>query len=352
LRATRVDVARAAGVSTTTVTNVLNDRKNVSDSVKQKVLKIMKELDYRPNLIARSLVTNKSKHVVVLLDDISDTHFGGIVSAFHKAAYQNGYFVSVFLREKMSELVDSFSSRGIEGVFMMISPVDGSSNRENADETIRQIEIMSELGIKVVSGFNCYHDLSKFSTIECDYGGAVTDAVKYLISLGHKEIGLLNIFDADYRFDNRYHSFKKAMKQFLDVDEPSVVFGQYPYPGYMDTGEEYTQQLLKKNPNITAIIGTNDLISLGCVSYLTSHGYNVPEDISVISLGGVPITQHFRPALTTMSLDFEGYGTAAFNMLQDCIKTGNTHLSLYKLSLNERDTTCKVKKSKTKQRGF
>lgn len=337
-RATRQDVAKLAGVSTTTVTNVINNRKNVSDDVKERVRQVMKEIQYKPNLIARSLITQQTHHLALLIEDISDLHHSIIVDSFQKEAVKNGYFVSICIRnDSLEDLFDSFISRGVDGVFMMIAP---SQQRDGGFEnTLNLIRRLASNGIKVVVGFNCYHDIEHFSSLEGDFGGAVASAVEYLVSLGHQHIGLLNIFDKDYPFDNRYEKFVEAMERNLGVKNPPVILGRTPYPGHIETGEEYTKRLLELHPEVTAIIGSNDMLSIGAVSYLNDNGYHVPGDMSVVSIGDVSILRYFKPAITAMSLNFVEYGKAAFKILLDSIQTGNAHVVLHKLSLHTRATT-------------
>lgn len=335
-RITRNDVAREAGVSTATVSNVLNGKPNVSDKVRNRVLKLVDEMDYKPNLVARSLITNRTYNVVIVLDDITDPNHGAILQAFEKVATQSGYFVSICIRDtyKLSDLFKILISRGVEGAFLMISP-----GKTNEDNDISAIEQLANYGMKVVTGFNCYFDLSRFSSIQFDFGDAVDQAVKYLVSLGHKEIGLLNIFPPEYKFDDRYNAFIAAMKKYLDVDNPAVVYGQPPFPGHIDTGKRYAARILSDKPDLTAIIGTNDLLSVGAVSYIADTGHKVPEDISVISIGDSFVVNSYKPALTAMTMDYEGYGHEAFKIMLNSIKNDSNHVASYKLNLIERETT-------------
>ncbi|MHB1454406.1 MAG: LacI family DNA-binding transcriptional regulator [Saccharofermentanales bacterium] len=343
-RITRNDVARAAGVSTATVSNVLNQKPNVSEKKRGHVLRIIDELDYKPNLVARSLITNRTYHIVIVLDDITDPNHGAILQAFEKIATQEGYFLSICIRNtnKLSNMFKLLISRGIEGAFLMISP-----GKEEDHDAIPEIESLVESGIKVVTGFNCYYDLSRFSSIQFDFGEAIEQAVKHLVSLGHKDIGLLSIFPPDYEYDARYTAFIGAMKKYLDKDNPAVVFGQSPFPGHIDTGKQYTAQILAKHPELTAIIGTNDLLAVGAVSYLINNGYNVPEDVSVISIGDSFIVGSYKPSLTAMAMDYEGYGYEACKMLLNSIRNNSNHIASFKLRLVKRETTspCRVRKN-------
>lgn len=336
-RPTRSDVARLAGVSTTTVSNVINHKKNVGDTVKNRVLQAMEELNYRPNLIARSLITSRSKHLAVVIEDLADLHHSAIIDAFRLEAEQEGYFVSICVcGNNLATLFDSFISRGIDGVFAMISPSEQKNG--GIDATMELFRQLTENNIKVLLGFNCREDLEHFSSLEADFGGAVGQAVDYLVSLGHRRIGLLNIFDQSYPFDSRYRRFVEAMQRH-GVAEPAAVLGKPPYPGHIETGEAYAERLLEQYPDITAIIGTNDMISLGALSYLGRHGYRVPEDISVVSLGDVAMLQYFQPYLTAVSLNFADYGKTAFEIIRNSLESNSNYGVLHKMKLTVRDTT-------------
>ena len=335
LRVTRKDVSLAAGVSTATVSNVLNNKGNVSDDVRRRVLEIIGQLDYKPNMIARSLITNKTYQVAIVLDDITDPHHSAIVDAFQREAAAAGYFVNVNIRDRnLRALFDSLISRGIEGTFLMVSP----DKYPEEQDTMQNIEYLSTSGVKVVNGFSSPDSLGKFSSIQLDFGDAVKQAIQYLASLGHREIGLLSIFPADYPYDERHRVFIKVMREMMGCDNPSVIYGERPFPGHFDTGEQYTMRLLKQNPNMTAIIGTNDMTAIGCVSYLVNNGYRIPEDISVIAIGDVNITKYFRPALSAMAINHTEYGREAFRMLLRSIESSSTHISQLKLNLVERQT--------------
>lgn len=340
-RVTRKDVSRIAGVSTATVSNVLNGKSNVSEAVRKRVLQVIEELDYKPNLVARSLITNKTFQVAILLDDITDPHHSAIVDSFQREAAKAGYFVSVNIRdENLDKLFDSMISRGIEGVFLMISP-----NKYVSDvDTMESIMKLASSGVKVVAGFSGFQNLGKFSVVQLDFGDAMEQAVLHLKSFGHREIGLLNIFPGDYPYDSRYQAFCDAMQRHLGVENPTIVHGQAPFPGHINTGELYTIRMLKQNPNITAIIGANDLLSIGCVSYLINNGYHVPLDISVITTGDVSLFRYFKPALTAFTINHREYGKSAFDMLLNSIENNSTHISSLKLKLTERQTVSNVKK--------
>ncbi len=340
MRATRTDVARLARVSTTTVSNCLNNKSNVSERTRQRVLRAIAELDYKPNLVARSLITNRSNHVVTLLDDISDPHHGAILEAFQRRAVETGYFMSIYIRTRnLSLIFDDIIARKIDGVFLMISP----EKFEGDEDTVTEIRKLAEAGVKVVAGFDCQCGYNEFSMVVSDFGEAVAKSVDYLASLGHTQIGLLNIFDEDYVFDNRCLSFKKQMKKRFGNERPAVILGRPPYLAHIDTGEAYTERLLRQNPETTAIICTNDLLAIGCVNYLTGHGYRVPDDVSVIAIGDVPLLKYFKPSITAMGIDHAGYGEAAFNVLLEAIETGNTHFSSYKLTLHPRQSTARAR---------
>ena len=334
MRITRKDVAEMAQVSTTTVTNVINRKKNVSEDVRQRVLKIITECNYRPNLVARSLITNKSHHVAVMLDDITDAHHGHIVDAFQREASKNGYFMSICIRaEKIEDELDAMVSRGIDGAFLMISP-----DKFHKDDAMKCVENVSNY-MKIVTGFNCHRDTDRLSSIECDFGASVEKAVDYLISLGHKNIAFLSIFDSKYPYDERYPAFLKTMSARLGVERPAVVSGTSPYPGNCETGMLYTEKLLKNHPETTAILCANDMLAIGCQSYLLKNGYKIPGDISLISIGGTPVLEYNSPPITSMSVNHSEYGKQAFRMLMNSIETEVTCFSSMKIDLEVRSST-------------
>ena len=123
MKATRSDVAKLAGVSTATVSNALSNPEKVKDETVKKVLEAVKALDYRPDMIARSMSTKKTMQIGIVLENISNPFFGDIVRGFESAANEKNYFVNICTGfNKLDEYFDNFITRRLDGVFVTAIP--------------------------------------------------------------------------------------------------------------------------------------------------------------------------------------------------------------------------------------
>ena len=337
MRITRTDVAKMAGVSKTTVSNVVNNKKNVSEDVRSKIMSIINELNYKPNLIARSLITNNTNQLAFVIGDVLDPHFSAYIAAFENTAMKNGYFVNICIgNHNPRQLFDSFISRMIEGVLLMVSPT-------NFDLDL--IDGLVKDGVKVVATFSYDQNTSPkgYSILETDYDDAMKKIIKYLISFGHKDIALLSIFDEHFIYDTRLAAFKKYMTTYLNDSDPSIILGRNPYPAHIDTGKQMTNDLFSTGKKFTSIICGNDLLAIGCIEQLKVLGLRVPEDVSVVGTGDIMFSQYTTPPLTTMSMDIKKFGETAFDMLHNSIIAGQTSRKIVKLSIEERGSVAKAK---------
>lgn len=177
---TRKDVAKKAGVSTATVSNVLNRSVNVKEETAQRVLEAVRLLDYSPNMVARSLSTKRTMQVAIVLEDIGNPFFAEVAADFERAAEEKKYFVNICMSlNKLDDYYENFKSRGVDGVFVAALPHKYDVNR---------LYQLAESGIKVVTSGNVEIDTRRISSIESDYEGGIRKAMEYLCGLGHRRI--------------------------------------------------------------------------------------------------------------------------------------------------------------------
>lgn len=195
MHVTRADVARMAGVSTATVSNVLNSSGKVKKSTAEKVMKAVRALDYSPDMIARSMSTKRSMQLGIVLESLSNPFFGDIVKGFENAANQKDYFVNICTGfNKLDEYFDNFITRRVDGVFVAALPYKFNMDR---------IYNLVDKGIKVIVSGNVGADLEKVSSIENDYCKAMKEIMQYLYELGHTRIAYLAGFRKNMPYDLR-----------------------------------------------------------------------------------------------------------------------------------------------------
>lgn len=298
------DVAKLAGVSHTTVSRVLNERQYVSPKTKKKVEKSMQDLGYRPNLLARSLVSQTSATIGVLI--ISDsTLFGSlkILSEISVEATKANFLTSTTsfnrsdsgsLKEAMYRLLD----QRLAGMVVI------SARKEGLDEVIELAQ-----GLPLVF---CKAGPEKFGyRIKLENETAAYRATHQLLSLGHKKIahftGPHGLIDSD----ERQLGFEKAMKE-AGLSSDMIYEGDWS----ADSGYNLGKTLIASGKKFTAVFAGNDKMALGLIHALNQNGLAVPQDVSIIGFDDLEESKHFRPALTTVRQDFGEFGSRAIAMLR------------------------------------
>lgn len=276
---TRKDVAKLAGVSVATVSYVLNNTKHVTPEVHKRVMDAVRELDYSPNLVAKSLATRQTRHVAMLVDNLKNPYYCELLEGIQELAARNGYIVSVVLvdvakRKSILEL----AARGVDGIILALGTHDV---REYVGKNIP----LSFAGKRVV----------------LDYQEAVLQMVQCLKSHGHTKIAFLSGFSSSDPSNERYFCLEKAMRQEGLVLDPDLIVEGQPF-GRTDEqeGKRAVEELLGRKKEFTALFAINDLMALGAYRGLREAGYTVPEDISLVGCDAVRLMEMMSPSLSTL----------------------------------------------------
>ena len=295
------DVAKLAGVSHQTVSRVMNNHVSIRPATKERVLKAMKQLDYQPNLAARSLVTTKSNMLAFLIADTVLYGPVGMNNAMERHARHSGYLVvslSVIPgdAESLNEALASLRVLQIEGLVTIALPPESV---KLATESFPDIPMVS---------LDTY-DIGNAHAVGIDNFEGGYRATKHLLDLGHTKIlhvaGQFDSFEAQ----SRRKGYEKAMTDMKL--KPDVIQGDWT----ADTGLKIGVDLNLGVGGYTAIFAANDYLALGLMKALRLRGIEVPRDISLIGFDDIPEATYLTPALTTMRQDFKGLGEAAMGML-------------------------------------
>ena len=314
MKVTRKDIAKMAGVSTATVSYVINGSNRVGEETKRRVNQIIEEYNYRPDLVARAMSTRSTMQIALLVNDLFNNFFAEIVTEFERAAIERGYSVSICTNDRnISTYIDNFVSRRMDGVFCMLAPTRIDMQKLYA---LRQDDIPV-----LISG-NPTVDCSCVSLIEPDYMQGMEQTLQYLKGYGHRRIAYLSAFSADFECDIRLKAFQKYYDQLFMEDEKQIVTGTYPFPSTVDSGYELTERLLASGRPFTAIVTTNDSMAIGCIEALQKHGVRVPEDVSVMGFDNITIGKYVSVPLTTVGFDKLRFANDAFSMLYRAMTTG------------------------------
>ena len=336
MKVTRADVAKLAGVSTATVSYVLNDSRNMSDKTRKLVLDAVEQLNYKPDMIARSMTKNETMQLSLMVNDITNPFYSEIVRGFEMAAMERGYFVNVCTGYKnINDYFENYIARRIDGVFVVATP-------QKFD--LKKLYNLADSGVKVVVSGNIEADLKKVSSIESDYISGMKMAVDYLYNLGHRDIAYLSGLSRKHKFDQKVEGYLTAIEQIgLPCGDSLLFDGNPPYSTSVEDGYTMAKELLASGKAFTAVICLNDLMAMGAIAALEDAGLKVPEDVSVMGFDDIMFARAWRPAITTMAVSKQEFGKKAFELLYTNIKQGTTGYYVSQLALKERASTARIK---------
>lgn len=298
------DVAKEAGVSIATVSRVLNNIDVVNEETKKKVVDAIKKLGYRPNIVARSLKTQKTRTIGIVIPDISSQFYPEIVRGAEDVA--NIYNYNIILcntdldLEKEKEYLQVLMEKMVDGVMYL-------SNSLNAEV----LDFIKELQIPTVLVETSDEEKS-FPSVTINNIKAAYDAVSYLIKKGNKKIAYIgvenNILNASSK---RYIGYEEALKENnIKLDENLVYFGNLK----VSTGHNGILSILKKDKP-DAIFCGSDEIAMGAINGLREMNIKVPEEVDVMGFDDLAIASVFYPKLTTVSQPMYDMGSVGMRML-------------------------------------
>jgi len=286
------DVARRAGVSTSTVSHVLNRTRFVSDDLRDRVMAAMRELEYHPNAAARMLSLRRSNALGLIVSDIRNPFFASITRGVEDVAQEHGYTVVLcnsdedLMRE--TACLKTLESRQVDGVLLASAGV--------ADEYLTRLV---QAGFPMVLVDRDLPDLGAPAVL-LDNEGAAYSAVKHLIERGHQRIGMLSGRGSISTTTERVAGYQRALREAgIELDGQLVISGESTSEG----GAAATHVLLDMQPPPTAIFSGNNLMSIGALSAIASRNLTVPDDVALVGFDDFPFpwSDAFRPHLTTVA---------------------------------------------------
>lgn len=320
-RVTIKDIAKACGVSTTTVSRVLNNKVGCcSPETEKRILSVVAETNFRPNPAARAMVTKKTNIIGVILPDIYNYYFQDLFKGAEDYLSKNGYRLILCNtdgeQKKEREFLVSLSQGMVDGIIVT------TSNRSENNEVILEL---SAKGMPIVTVERYGRDLEDIPKVCFDNKNAMVQAVEMLYDNGHTKIAFLRGPLEAYNARLRYEGYQEGLKKVgLTLDEALVAQGNYK----MDSGEKAVQMLLRK-AEFTAIIASNDLMALGACKAIRKAGKSVPNDISVIGFDGTLLAEMHQPPLATVVLHGYDMGsTSAKNLLHIINEKGGVEKSI------------------------
>jgi LacI family transcriptional regulator len=314
MKSTIKDVAKAANVSISTVSRVVNTPDLVTKDKRNIVLKAITELDYQPNALARGLIYKRTQTFGVLIPDITNGYYAELFRGMEDEATKNGKNLIICNtdndKKRMIESFKMLKEKLVDGIIYTSHPISPD-----------YYEIIQRLQIPVVLAST--HSLEyELPSVKINDEQASYDAVKYLIEAGHKKLGMISLF-ATHPIAGlpRIEGFMRAVRTHgLSIDSACSI--QYSAARY-DSAFEATEKLLLLSPDITAIFAASDEMALGVISCLHKQGLKVPDDISVIGFDNTRLSYMSLPKLTTVAQPIHDIGLQAVEKLLELIKMGS-----------------------------
>ena len=303
------DVAKKANTSITTVSRVLNQSAHaVNPKTREKVLKAVEELHFRPNVLARGLVKKETQTVGVIVPDISNSYYAEITRGIEDVANKNGYTVIICntnrLSSKAVNYIEVLRERLVDGI-IFTGGTDGKKLLETE---------LKKYNLKVILIGN--HGID-FPSVQIDNVAGSYKAISYLIKMGHRDIGFVRGPAKSITSRERLNGYKKALKDNgIKTRELLIKNGNFT----SKSGFEATKLLINQKTKPTAIFCANDQMAIGSIKALREEGYRIPEEMAVVGFDDIELAFYIRPSLTTVSIPKHKLGQAAMSGLLNILK--------------------------------
>jgi LacI family transcriptional regulator len=304
-RAVMSDVARLAGVSHQTVSRVLNNHPSVRDETRQRVLRAIRQLDYRPNALARGLAGRRLRVIGVVSFDTILYGPAATLLAVERAARHAGYGITIVTLEELDQVsvadaVSRLAEQAVAGVVIIAPVLSAAAAVTHLPTGVPAVVVESDAA-------------GNLPTFSVDQIAGARLAVEHLLALGHRTVwhvsGPRDWLEARDRVDGWRQVLESAGRSV-----PPVISGDWsPRSGY-DAGNR-----LAARTDVTAVFCANDQQALGMLRALHEHGVDVPGDVSVVGFDDIPEAEYLSPPLTTVRQDFDEVGRRCLAALLDLL---------------------------------
>jgi len=312
-RITILDVAREAGVSYQTVSRVLNDRPDVAEATRQRVLQAIDDLGYQPSAVARSLATRRTHMVGLVTIDYEDHFYAGVASGIQDEVQKHGWMLVITSnarnRSLEQEYVRQLRERQVEGLVI----IRDSFLKPEGDF----IDPLAGVDLPLVVVCQSYLS-GNFPCLDIDNVHGSWLATRHLLDAGHRQIATITP-PSNYQVTrDRLTGFRKALEERGLRPDPALIVES---DWFIEGGYRATVTLLARKQPFTAIFCQNDHMAIGSMKALSEAGLRVPEDISLVGYDDIAIAEHMTPPLTTVWQPKRELGAAAVNLVMEEIKS-------------------------------
>ncbi|EEN99733.1 substrate-binding domain-containing protein [Vibrio cholerae] len=334
--ATMKDIARLAGVSTSTVSHVINKSRFVSDEIAERVNNAAQQLNYAPSALARSLKMNRTKTIGMLVTTSTNPFFGEVVKGVERSCYHQGYNLILCNTEgdnqRMKASINTLLQKRVDGLLLMCSTLEG--------ERLDVFDRYPDIPIVVMDWGPILFASDKIQDNSLQ-GGYM--AAKHLIECGHKEIGCITGPLIRHQAQMRYEGYKRALAEAgIAINPDWIVESDFECEG----GYQAFEKLYQRGKLPSALFVSNDMMAMGVIQAASQRGLRVPDDLSLIGYDDVHIAKFMTPALTTIHQPKYRLGKAAIDTLLYRLENPDTTAQVVQLepTLVVRSSVCSLDK--------
>lgn len=330
------EIARLAGVSRSTVSRVINNYPNVPEKTRERVMKVIREYNYEPNQSARVLAGKKTNTIGLFLFTIYDInspyriynngYFSPFVDSFVDIGNSMGYYMlvhTIYKPEECWRIRQTFLQKRIDGG--IIISTDKSSELESIFRDVSHPIVIIDYDPSVIE--KTMGPEARIAVVDLNDEKGINEAVDYLVSLGHRRIGMIAGRQTSYSGLRRRECFVRRLEHHgLPVDDRYMIKGDFTWEAVVPEIEKliYSQQLP------TAMIASNDSMAMAAIETFKRHSIRVPEDISIIGHDDIPTAAIYKPALTTVRIPFFDVAKKSMDMLSELIENDTPRFTVYK----------------------
>ncbi|WP_295122035.1 LacI family DNA-binding transcriptional regulator [uncultured Chitinophaga sp.] len=309
------DIARDMSVSSATVSYVLNGKaaeKRISKGLEERILAHARELGYRPNMIAKSLRTGKTKIIGMLVEDISDPFFSSIAKVVEERAAQLGYRIFYCSTENDTTLTKGllrvFRDAQVDGY--IIAPPPGLE---------QDLQELQEDGYPVVLFDRFFDGLETANVVTDNFDGAY-QAIRHFVENGCQQIGFITLDSEQVQMQDRLSGYDKAMEQ---SGLESLVL-KVPYEIKHRNAAGKIKTFLEDNSHLEAVLFATNYLAIAGLEVMNDLHMQAPADLSVISFDDIKYFSLFSPSVTAVAQPVEAISEAVIQQLIDCLESSGT----------------------------
>jgi DNA-binding LacI/PurR family transcriptional regulator len=326
------DIAKKAGVSPSTVSRALEDHPRIGAATRKRIQELAVEMNYVPSTVAKSLASNKTWTIGMVLATITDPFMGRVVEGVEQVAIETGFnvFVSTSQNDRQREIavIETLQKRRVDGIIVIASHL--------SDRSPRFFE-RSKVPIVVINEQNPGKNMH-FVAVD-DVRGARL-AVEHVIALGHQRIGYVSILNRPQSNQHRFKGYQDALEAAGIAVDPALIFSSHTIEDHVRVGEASLEPLLAAGA--TAVFCYNDSAAIGLLAACHKHGISVPGDLSIIGFDDIDMAAYTMPQLTTIRQPRFELGRMAMHMMQALLKGQEPENQFLPCELVVRQTTAQL----------